>query len=37
LKNLEEVPIGFNFLKETVKGEIEDANSLYVNPLSGIL
>lgn len=37
LKNLEDVSVPFNFIKESVKGDLEDANSLTVHPMSGIL
>lgn len=37
LKNLEEVPMAFNFEKSTVKGAIEYADSLVVSPMSGTI
>jgi hydrocephalus-inducing protein len=37
LKNLEEVPISFNFDRESIKGEGEYANSLHVHPTSGTI
>jgi hydrocephalus-inducing protein len=37
LRNLEDVSIPFSFSKESVKGDIEYADSLVVNPMSGII
>ena len=37
LKNLEEVPLAFNFDRESIKGEIDYANSLKVEPSSGVV
>ena len=37
IKNLEEVPIPFQFLKESIKGEIDYADSLSVIPMSGVI
>ena len=37
LKNLEDVPIPFNFIKETIKGDLEYSDSLKVTPMSGVV
>ena len=37
IKNLEEVPISFNFDKESIVGSPEYADSLHVVPLNGII
>lgn len=37
LRNLEDVSIPFSFTKESIKGDIEYADSLIVNPMSGII
>lgn len=37
LKNLEEVPLAFTFDKESIKGEIDSANSLSVEPMHGVI
>jgi hydrocephalus-inducing protein len=37
LRNLEDVSIPFSFLKESVRGDVEYADSLIVHPMSGII
>lgn len=37
IKNLEDVPIAFAFERESVKGDPESADSLFVTPMSGIV
>lgn len=37
IKNLEEVPLTFNFDRESIRGEIEYSNSLTVEPVSGVV
>jgi hydrocephalus-inducing protein len=37
LKNLEEVPLAFNFERESIKGEIDSGNSLSVEPMNGVV
>lgn len=37
LKNLETVPMSFNFERESVKGELDYADSLSVSPMSGVI
>jgi len=37
LKNLEDVPMSFNFERSSVRGSIEYADSLIVSPMSGII
>ena len=37
LKNLDDIPIPFYFDKESIKGDPEYADSLFVNPVSGVV
>ena len=37
LKNLEDVPIPFNFDKESIRGELDYGDSLKVEPISGTI
>jgi len=37
LKNLEDVPVAFNFTRDSVRGELEYADSLSVSPMSGVV
>ena len=37
LKNLEEVPLAYHFERESIKGEIDSGNSLFVEPISGVV
>jgi len=37
LKNLEDVPIAFQFERESVRGDPDYADSLFVAPMSGIV
>lgn len=37
LKNLENVPMSFTFEKESIRGESDYADSLSVNPMSGVI
>ena len=37
IKNLEDVPISFNFEKESIKGDVDYANSLQVHPITGTI
>jgi len=37
IKNMEDVPLTFNFDKESVRGELEYSNSLMVEPMYGVV
>jgi len=37
LKNVEDVPMSFNFERSSVRGNVEYADSLMVSPMSGII
>ena len=37
IKNLEDVPIPFSFIKESIKGDLEYSDSLNLNPMNGVL
>lgn len=37
LKNLEDVPLAFAFDKDSIKGDVEQLDTLIVSPVSGII